>query len=106
MNININNLKYLNTEMIMHLSACIDKMKIGQELKKMEVNTGDSKKDNEELSKQLLILIISKIYKAKDEIYEMIASYKDITVEEAKKIAVIPIIQEILGIEGTADFLS
>lgn len=23
MNININNLKYLNTEMIMHLSACI-----------------------------------------------------------------------------------
>ncbi len=103
---NIKNIKSLNTEMIMHLSACIDKMEIGQELKKMEVNTGDSKKDNEELSKQLLILIISKIYKAKDEIYEMIADYKDITVEEAKKVEIIPIIQEILGIEGIQDFLS
>ncbi len=103
---NIKNIKSLNTEMIMHLSACIDKMEIGQELKKMEVNTGDSKKDNEELSKQLLILIISKIYKAKDEIYEMIADYKGITVEEAKKVEIIPIIQEILGIEGIQDFLS
>lgn len=103
---NIKNIKSLNTEMIMHLSACIDKMEIGQELKKMEVNTGDSKKDNEELSKQLLILIISKIYKAKDEIYEMIADYKAITVEEAKKVEIIPIIQEILGIEGIQDFLS
>ena len=35
---NIKNIKSLNTEMIMHLSACIDKMEIGQELKKMEVN--------------------------------------------------------------------
>lgn len=103
---NIKNIKSLNTEMIMHLSACIDKMEIGQELKKMEVNTGDSKKDNEELSKQLLILIISKIYKAKDEIYELIADYKGITVEEAKKVEIIPIIQEILGIEGIQDFLS
>ena len=103
---NIKNIKSLNTEMIMHLSACIDKMEIGQELKKMEVNTGDSKKDNEELSKQLLILIISKIYKAKDEIYEMIADYKGITVEEAKKVEIIPIIQEILEIEGIQDFLS
>lgn len=103
---NIKNIKSLNTEMIMHLSACIDKMEIGQELKKMEVNTGDSKKDNEELSKQLLILIISKIYKAKEEIYEMIADYKGITVEEAKKVEIIPIIQEILGIEGIQDFLS
>lgn len=103
---NIKNIKSLNTEMIMHLSACIDKMEIGQELRKMEVNTGDSKKDNEELSKQLLILIISKIYKAKDEIYEMIADYKGITVEEAKKVEIIPIIQEILGIEGIQDFLS
>ena len=102
---NIKNIKSLNTEMIMHLSACIDKMEIGQELKKMEVNTGDSKKDNEELSKQLLILIISKIYKAKEEIYEMIADYKGITVEEAKKVEIIPIIQEILGIEGIQDFL-
>lgn len=103
---NIKNIKSLNTEMIMHLSACIDKMEIGQELKEMEVNTGDSKKDNEELSKQLLILIISKIYKAKDEIYEMIADYKGITIEEAKKVEIIPIIQEILGIEGIQDFLS
>lgn len=105
MNIDITKFKKLNTEMIMNLSACIDKMEIGEELRKMEVNTGDPKKDNEELSKQLLILIISKLYKAKEEIYEMVATYKGITIEEAKKIEIIPIIQEILGVEGTKDFL-
>lgn len=105
MKIDISKIKGLSTEMIMCLSACVDKMEIGEQLKEMEINTGDSEKDHEELGKQLIVLIISKIHKAKDEIYEMIAAYKNITPEEAKKVEIIPIIKEILGIDGVKDFL-
>lgn len=105
MNIDISKIKGLNTEVVMLLSECIDKMEIGEQLKSLNVDTGNTKQDNEELGKQLIILIISKIYKAKDTIYELIATYKDISIEEAKKQDIIPIIQEILGINGVKDFL-
>ena len=106
MKIDITKIKGLSTEMLMLLSACVDKMELGEQLKNLEINTGDDKKDNEELGKQLIVLIASKIYKAKEEIYEMVASYKNISLEEAKKIEIIPVIQEILGINGIKDFLS
>ena len=99
-------IKGLSTEMIMTLSAIIDKMEIGEQLKTMEISTGNNKKDQEELGKQLIVLLISKIYKAKEEVYELIAAYKNITVEEAKKVEIIPVIQEILGMEGLKSFLS
>lgn len=105
MNIDISKIKGLNTEVVMLLSECIDKMEIGEQLKSLNVDTGNTKQDNEELGKQLIILIISKIYKAKDTIYELIATYKGISIEEAKKQDIIPIIQEILGINGVKDFL-
>lgn len=104
--IDVTKIRGLNTEMIMLLSACIDKMDIGEQLKSLDIDTGDNEKDTEELGKQLIVLIISKIYKAKDEIYEFIASYKNIDIEEAKKLEIIPVIQEILGIDGIKDFLS
>ncbi len=106
MKIDIKKVNTLTTETIMLLSACIDKMDIAEELKNLEINTGDSNKDNEELGKQLIILIITKMHRAKEEFYELIANFKNITVEEAKKLNIIPVVQEILGIEGTVDFLS
>ena len=102
----ITKVKGLSTEMIMNLSAIIDKMDIAEQLRSLEINTGNTKKDNEELGKQLLVLIISKIYKAKDEVYGLIALYKNIDIEEAKKVEIIPILQEILGLEGLKSFLS
>lgn len=106
MKLDVTKIKGLSTEMIMSLSACIDKMEIAEDLKKLEINTGNELADNEELGKELIVLLISRLYKAKDEVYEMIANYKEISVEEAKKANVIPIIQEILGIQGVTDFLS
>lgn len=105
MKIDVTKIKGLSTEMIMHLSACIDKMEIGEELKNLDVNTGNVEKDNEELGKQLIVLIITKLHKAKDEIYEMIATYKGVSIDEAKKEEIIPIIKEILSIDGVKDFL-
>ena len=103
---NLENIKGISTEMAIIMSAIVDKMEIGQELKQMEVNTGDEKKDREELGKQLIVLIISKLYKAKEELYKLISLYKGIPVEEAKKAQIIPIIKELFGIDGAVDFLS
>lgn len=105
MKVDITKIKGLSTEVLLLLSACIDKMEIGEELKNLEINTGDEQSDNKELGKQLIILLISKLYKAKDEVYEVVASYKGISTEDAKKAEVIPIIQEILGLNGVKDFL-
>ena len=103
---NLEKFKGISTEMAIIMSAIVDKMEIGQELKEMEVNTGDEKKDREELGKQLIVLIISKLYKAKEEVYELIALYKGITIEEAKTAEIIPIIKELFGVDGAVDFLS
>ncbi len=106
MNLDINKIKGLNAETIICLSAMIDKMEITEQLKDLNIETGDDKKDNEELGKQLIILLISKLYKAKDEVYQLIASYKQCDIEEAKKVDIVPVIKEILGIDGVTDFLS
>lgn len=106
MNIDLEKIKGLSTEMIMSLSAIIDKMDIKDELKNIVVETGDEEKDKEEVGKQLIVLLITKLHKAKDEIYEFISQYKGITIEEAKRANAIDIIKEVLAIDGTTDFLS
>ena len=79
MYIDITKIKGLSTEVMITLSACIDKMEISQELKNLEIDTGDEKKDNEELGKQLIVLIITRLHKAREEIYEMVSLYKGIS---------------------------
>lgn len=102
----LQNKKGLSTEVLITLSAIIDKMEIADQLKNLNVTSGDAKKDNEELGKQLIVLLITKLHKAKEEIYDLIAAYKNIDREEAKKENAIAIIKEILALDGIKDFLS
>ena len=53
----------MKTEYLLMLSEILDKMEITEELKSLEVNTGDEKKDQEELGKQLIALLVTRIYK-------------------------------------------
>lgn len=106
MNIDLLKAKGLSTETLMNLSAIIDKMEIGQDLKNMVVETGDEEKDKEEIGKQLIVLLITKLHKAKNEVYEFISEYKEISIEEAKKVNAIEVIKEVLAVDGTTDFLS
>lgn len=106
MNIDLLKTKGLSTETLMNLSAIIDKMEIGQDLKNMVVETGDEEKDKEEIGKQLIVLLITKLHKAKEEVYNFISEYKGISVEEAKKVNAIEVIKEVLAVDGTTDFLS
>ena len=99
-------MKKIETEIIMSLSEIVDKMGIANELKQLEVNTGDEKKDLEKLGQEVIILIFTKLYKVKDEVYDLISKYKKIPIEEAKTEDAIGIFKEILNIDGVKDFLS
>lgn len=99
-------MKKISTEIIMSLSEIIDKMGIANELKQLEVTTGDEKKDLERLGQEIIILIFTKLYKVKEEVYDLISKYKNISIEEAKQENAIGIFKEILNIDGVRDFLS
>lgn len=96
----------ISTEIIMSLSEIIDKMGIADELKQLEVTTGDEKKDLERLGQEVIILIFTKLYKVKEEVYDLISKYRNISIEEAKQENAIGIFKEILNIDGVRDFLS
>lgn len=125
----------MKTEYLLMLSEIIDKMEITEELKSLEINTGNERKDREELGKQLIALFITRIYKCKTEIYKFIATYKgyypeelvfsnedteetkkskansyEIACKEALKKAknenVISIFKEVTKLPGVSDFLS
>lgn len=99
-------MKKISTEIIMSLSEIIDKMGIANELKQLEVTTGDEKKDLERLGQEVIILIFTKLYKVKEEVYDLISKYRNISIEEAKQENAIGIFKEILNIDGVRDFLS
>lgn len=125
----------MKTEYLLMLSEILDKMEITEELKSLEVNTGDEKKDQEELGKQLIALLVTRIYKCKTEVYKFIATYKGYYPEElefnsedteeikkektnkyelackeaikkAKNEDVIAILKEVSKLSGLSDFLS
>ena len=89
----------MKTKILIKLSLIIDKMGIADDIKKIDKPT------NEEVGKELIMLLITNLHKAENEIYEFIASYKEITKEEAENIDVVPLFKEILNIEGMKDFL-
>ncbi len=125
----------MKTEFLLMLSEILDKMEITEELKSLEINTGDEKKDQEGLGKQLIALLITRIYKCKNEVYKFIATYKgyypeDLVLEngdttatkqekteqyalackeainKAKNEDIIAILKEVAKLPGLSDFLS
>jgi hypothetical protein len=90
----------METQVLIKLTAIVGKMGIAEELKKLDKTT------NEEVGKELIILLISNLYKVEKEVYELIASYKKISIEEAQTADIIAIIKELLNIEGLKDFLA
>ena len=89
----------MKIKILIKLSLIIDKMGIANEIKNIDKPT------DEEVGKELIMLLITNLHKAEKEIYQFIADYKKITIEEAEEIDVIPIFKELLNIEGMKDFL-
>lgn len=90
----------MNAQLLIKISLIIDKMGIANDIMSID------KSSNEEVGKALIALIISKMYKAENEVYEVIAEYKNITVEEAKKAEIMPILKDLLKLKEVKDFLS
>lgn len=99
-------IKNLDVQTAIKLTQIVDKMGIKDEIVALDIETGNSEHDNQELAKKLFSIVISKLYLAENELYEFIAQYKNISVEEAKKVNVIELIKEIFKTEGAADFLA
>ena len=99
----------------MALSEFIDVMEIGKDILNIEGKT------NEEVGKELIVLFVSRLYKAKKQYYDFVIKYKNIEINDEalndeekykKKIEIvenmdaIEIFKELLQIEGIYDFLA
>ena len=98
------NLK-LTTKTLSKMSLIINKMGISSLVMKLKVETGNEENDREELVKKLIALVIDNLYKAEEEITDLIANLKDITKEEAENEDLIPIIKDLLSEEKIKSFL-
>ena len=98
------NLK-LTPKALSNMSLIINKMGISSLIMQLNIDSGDDKKDREELAKQLIALIIDNLYKAEDEIIELISKLKGISKEEAEEVDIIPFIKELLSNEKLTNFL-
>ena len=91
-------IKNLDVQTAIKLTQIVDKMGIREEIVALDIETGNSEQDNQELAKKLFSIVISKLYLAENELYEFIAQYKNISVEEAKKVNVIELIYARLAV--------
>lgn len=87
------------------MSLIINKMGISSIIMDLNIDSGDDKKDREELGKKLVALFIDNLYKAEDEIIELISILYGIKKEEAENVDIIPIIKELVNNEKIRDFL-
>lgn len=98
------NLK-LTPKILSKISMTISKMGISSLILEINVESGDEEKDKEMVVKKLLALVIDNLYKAEEEIVSLISEIKEISVEEAAKEDVIPIIKDLLNNEKLKSFL-
>ena len=100
----MDNLK-ITPKILSKISLIINKMGISSLIMNLNIDSGKDLKDKEELGKQLIALIIDNLYKAEDEIIELISNLKGITKQEAEETDVIPIIKELYNNDKLKDFL-
>lgn len=90
------------------LSEIIDKMEIELPSQTKNVKGKEVPKDQQEYGKEIITLLIRKIYKAKNEINQLISNLTGITTEEVEKMKIkdtIETFKNIASQEGFADFL-
>lgn len=105
----------LKNNVLMALSEMIDVMDIKKEI--MNING----KSNEEVGQELIMLLITKLYKAKKQYYDFVIRFKDIKVEDenlskeekyeklieiVENMDAIDILKELIQVEGLSNFLA
>lgn len=105
----------LKNNVLMALSEMIDIMDIKKEI--MNING----KSNEEVGQELIMLLITKLYKAKRQYYEFVIKFKNVKIEDenlnkeekyekaieiVENMDAIEIFKELIQIEGLSNFLA
>ena len=86
----------MEAELLIKLSIFVDKLGIDL--------TSIKGKDNEEVGTILLSQVLKNLAKAENEFYDLLANYKGVSVEEAKKIDIIQLFKELKDTEGLKSF--
>lgn len=81
-------------------------IKISAAIDKLGLKTPDSSKGQTYFGADLMMQVLSKAHKAKDEIYDLVSEIKGCTKAEAKKVNLMEFIRELSETEGMKDFLS
>ena len=110
METNINDIKEvknfkLTPKTLSRISLVINKMGVSKLILELNEESDDPQKDKEVIVKKLLALIIDNLYKAEEEVTELIAETMGITKEEAADTDVIPFIKNIINDEKILNFL-
>jgi len=100
----MNELK-ITPKILSKISLIINKMGISSLITEINIDSGNDIKDREEFGKKLVALIIDNLYKAENEIIELISNLKSISIDEAGEVDIIPIIKELLSNDKLKDFL-
>lgn len=87
------------------LSLIINKMGVSQLILELNEESDDPEKDKKIIVKKLLSLIINNLYKAEDEIIDLVAETMKITKEEAADVDIIPFVKQIFNDQRIFDFL-
>ena len=87
----------MNIKQSLKLSAIVDK--IGLKIT-------NPKASQEEVGADLIIQVVSKIYKAEKEVISFVADLKKITIEEAEEIEIIDFIKELKEVNGLKSFFT
>lgn len=87
--------KMLTIKQGLKLSAIIDKL---------DIKISDPKADAEKVGADLLAQVITKAYKAEQEIYAFVAEVKGIKPQEAENIDLVQFIKELASDTGVASF--
>lgn len=95
----------LTPRMLSRISLIINKMGISSFILDINEETGNDELDRQMVVKKLLSLVIDNMYKVEDDIIELIAKMKNISIEEAEEIDIIPLIEELLNNDKIKSFL-
>lgn len=95
----------LTSKILSKISLIINKMGISSLIMEINVETGREEEDKQAVAKQLIALVIDNLYKAEDDITDLIVCLKGISKEEAENEDIIPIIQELFNNEKIKSFL-
>lgn len=95
----------INTKILCKISLILNKMGISSLITKLNIETDNEEFDKRELVKELFALIIDNLYKAEEQIIELISQVKEISVEEAQDVDVIEFIKELLNNKKIQSFL-